>query len=99
MGFFAGLTGTEHPDRGTAPCPTEEARAALLALNGPEVPFGVRGGAPEGADLVAERRIADSARHAFFARTRVSRVTSRRRMRIGSACRTGRLPGGGVSVS
>ncbi|MGW9453256.1 hypothetical protein [Streptomyces sp. NPDC055632] len=75
MGFFARLTGTEHPDCGTAPHSAEEVRAALLALNGPDVPFVVRGGAPEGADLVAEWRISDPAWHTFFARTRVSRVT------------------------
>ncbi|MFE5829422.1 hypothetical protein ACFQ67_02080 [Streptomyces sp. NPDC056488] len=75
MGFFARLTGTEHSDRGTAPCSAEEVRAALLALNGPDVPFVVRGGAPEGADLVAEWRISDPAWHTFFASTQVSRVT------------------------
>ncbi|MEV7618334.1 hypothetical protein [Streptomyces sp. NPDC089799] len=75
MGFLDRLTGTEHPDRGTAPRSAEEVRAALLALNGPDVPFVVRGGDAEGADLVAEWRISDPAWHTFFARTQVSRVT------------------------
>ncbi|MEW1900939.1 MULTISPECIES: hypothetical protein [unclassified Streptomyces] len=75
MGIFDRLTGTERPDRGTPPRSAEEVRAALLALNGPDVPFVVRGGAPEGADLVAEWRISDPAWHTFFIRTQVSRVT------------------------
>ncbi|MEU6212117.1 hypothetical protein AB0O42_32875 [Streptomyces sp. NPDC089922] len=75
MGFFDRLTGTEHPDRATPPRSAQEVREALLALNGPDVPFVVRGGDAEGADLVAEWRISDPAWHTFFVRTQVSRVT------------------------
>ncbi|MFJ4870073.1 hypothetical protein [Streptomyces sp. NPDC088757] len=46
MGLLDRLTGTEHPDRGTAPRSAEQVRAALLMLNGPDVPFVVRGGDP-----------------------------------------------------
>ncbi|MFG2298581.1 hypothetical protein [Streptomyces sp. NPDC048603] len=74
MGLFDRLTGTKHPDRGTAQRSAEEVQAALLALNGPDVPYVVRGGGPEGADLVAEWRISDPAWHTFFVRTQVSRV-------------------------
>ncbi|KUM68875.1 hypothetical protein AQI70_33275 [Streptomyces curacoi] len=52
------LTGTKHPDSGVAPLPTMEVRAALLALNGPDVPYRVRNALPtEKADIVAECRI------------------------------------------
>lgn len=52
------VTGTKHPDSGVTPLPASEVRAALLALNGPDVPYRVRNAAPdEKADLVAECRI------------------------------------------
>ncbi|MET7780838.1 hypothetical protein ABZU94_24195 [Streptomyces mirabilis] len=58
MGFFDKLTGTRYPDSGVAPLPATEVRAALLALNGPDVPYRVRNALPaEKADLVAECRI------------------------------------------
>ncbi|MER5693819.1 hypothetical protein ACWDBO_20035 [Streptomyces mirabilis] len=58
MGFFDKLTGTRYPDSGVALLPAMELRAALLALNGPDVPFRVRNALPkEKADLVAECRI------------------------------------------
>jgi hypothetical protein len=52
------LTATKHPDSGVAPLPSMEVRAALLALNGPDVPYRVRNALPaEKADLIAECRI------------------------------------------
>ncbi|MFE2603117.1 hypothetical protein ACFXI6_24255 [Streptomyces mirabilis] len=58
MGFLDKLTGTKYPDRGVVLLPAMELRAALLALNGPDVPFRVRNALPkEKADLVAECRI------------------------------------------
>ncbi|MFF8025748.1 hypothetical protein ACFZDJ_32615 [Streptomyces sp. NPDC007896] len=58
MGFFDKLTGTKYPDSGVVLVPAVELRAALLALNGPDVPFRVRNALPkEKADLVAECRI------------------------------------------
>ncbi|MFF3327558.1 hypothetical protein [Streptomyces sp. NPDC002889] len=52
------MVGTRYPDSGVTPLPAVEVRAALLALNGPEVPFVVRNGTPkERADLVAECRL------------------------------------------
>ncbi|MFF4350180.1 hypothetical protein [Streptomyces sp. NPDC001530] len=74
MGLFDKLTGTKHPSSGVAPCSAEEVRAALLGLNQPDVPYVVRDGAPEGAELVAEWRISEPAWQTFFARTQVSRV-------------------------
>jgi hypothetical protein len=58
MGLFDKLAGTKYPDSGVAALSTMEVRAALLALNGPDVPYRVRNALPaEKADLVAERRI------------------------------------------
>ncbi|MFF3498613.1 hypothetical protein [Streptomyces sp. NPDC003247] len=52
------VTGTTYPDRGVVPLPAPEVRAALLALDGPDVPFRVRNALPaEKADLVAEWRV------------------------------------------
>ncbi|WP_371656291.1 MULTISPECIES: hypothetical protein [unclassified Streptomyces] len=58
MGIFDRLTGTRYPDAGVAARSAAEVRAALLAVNGPGVPFAVRNGAPsERADLVAVWRV------------------------------------------
>ncbi|MFE2563187.1 hypothetical protein [Streptomyces mirabilis] len=55
MILFDKLTGTKYPDSRVAPRSAEEVRAALLALNGPDVPYRVRNALPaEKADLVAE---------------------------------------------
>ncbi|MEV0094780.1 hypothetical protein [Streptomyces sp. NPDC050738] len=74
MGLFDRLTGTKHPADGVAPRSAAEVYAALLGLNRPDVPYVVRDGRAEGADLVAEWRVMDPAWHAFFVRTQVSRV-------------------------
>ncbi|MER5757945.1 hypothetical protein [Streptomyces sp. NPDC002082] len=86
MGLFDKLTGTRHPDRGIASRSAEEVRAALLGLFAADAPYVVRGGAPEGADLVAEWRIQEPAWHTFFARTQVSRVLQIR-LRLDAAAR------------
>ncbi|MGW2606928.1 hypothetical protein ACWC4A_21295 [Streptomyces mirabilis] len=58
MGLFGKLVGTKYPEGGVAALSTVEVRAALLALNGPDVPYRVRNALPaEKADLVAECRI------------------------------------------
>ncbi|MGW4979626.1 hypothetical protein [Streptomyces mirabilis] len=58
MGLLDKLTGTKHPDSGVAPLSGMEVQAALLALNGPDVPYRVRNALPaEKASLVAECRI------------------------------------------
>ncbi|MEV0280153.1 hypothetical protein AB0I22_27700 [Streptomyces sp. NPDC050610] len=72
MGLFDKLTGTKRPGNGAVPRSAEEVRAALLGLNGPDVPYVVRYGGPEGASLVAEWRIQEPAWQTFFARTQVS---------------------------
>lgn len=52
------LTGTKQPESGVAPLSSAEVRAALLALNVPDVPYRVRNALPaEKADLVAECQI------------------------------------------
>ncbi|OAR26303.1 hypothetical protein A8W25_12805 [Streptomyces sp. ERV7] len=58
MGILDRLTGTRYPETGVATRSAAEVRAALLAVNGPDVPFVVRHGAPsERADLVAVWRV------------------------------------------
>ena len=81
MGFFDKLNGTKRPGSDVAPHAAEDVRAALLSLNGPDVPYVVRDGAPEGADLVAEWRLMEPAWRPFFARTQLSRRI-RVRMRL-----------------
>ncbi|MFI5617660.1 hypothetical protein [Streptomyces sp. NPDC051567] len=85
MGLFDKLTGTRHPGRGVAPRSAGEVRAALLAVNGPDVPYVVRDATPsEQADLVAEWRVQEPAWHTFFVRTRLTR-TLKIRMRLAPA--------------
>ncbi|MFP3987697.1 hypothetical protein U9R90_09390 [Streptomyces sp. E11-3] len=74
MGLFDKLTGTRRPSSSVAPRSAEEVQAALLGCNGPDVPYVVRDGAPEGADLVAEWRIAEPAWQTFFVRSQVTRA-------------------------
>ncbi|MET8450680.1 hypothetical protein [Streptomyces sp. NPDC005209] len=58
MGLFDRLTGTKYPQSEVPSLPSTELRAALLALNGPDVPWVVRHAtAKEGGDLVAEWRV------------------------------------------
>ncbi|MEU5706964.1 hypothetical protein [Streptomyces flaveolus] len=81
MGLFDLFTGTRRPDSGVAARSPGEVRAALLAVGGPDVPYTVREGAADGAELVAEWRVREPAWHTFFARTQVSR-TLEIRMRL-----------------
>ncbi|MBO1334108.1 hypothetical protein [Streptomyces sp. VRA16 Mangrove soil] len=84
MGLLDKLTGTKHPDDGVEPRSTADVRAALLALNGPDVPYAVRYGRDAGdddADLVAEWRVTEPTWHGFFSRTDVRHVL-RFRMRL-----------------
>jgi hypothetical protein len=74
MGLFDKLTGTKRPAQGVTPRSTTEVHAALLALNGHDVPYVVRDGREEGVDLVAEWHILDPTWQTFFLRTQVSRV-------------------------
>ncbi|WP_330247271.1 hypothetical protein [Streptomyces sp. NBC_00562] len=65
-----------------APRSAEEVRAALLAINGPDVPYRVRNATPkEGDGLVAEWRILEPALRTFFVRTRLDR-TIKTRLRL-----------------
>lgn len=58
-----------------------EVRAALVALNGPEVPWVVRDGAVEGAHFVAEWRLSEPVGRNFFTQHQLKR-TLRIRMRL-----------------
>lgn len=81
MGFFDRLTGTRRPGPGRPPQPAGALRTALLGLNGPDVPYLVRDGADEGADLVAEWRLTEPAWQSFFRERELSRRI-RIRMRL-----------------
>ncbi|WP_053849191.1 hypothetical protein [Streptomyces sp. NRRL B-24085] len=74
MGLFDKLTGTRRPADGIAPRSADEVRAALLGLNGSDVPYVIREGGEEGADLVAEWRLLEPAWRTFFLRRQTSRV-------------------------
>ncbi|MEU1475552.1 hypothetical protein ACFYZ8_12945 [Streptomyces sp. NPDC001668] len=74
MGLFDKLTGTKHPADGIAALSADEVRAALLGLNSVEVPYVIRDGREEGADLVAEWRVLEPAWRTFFLRSQLSRV-------------------------
>ncbi|MFF8591417.1 hypothetical protein ACF061_08180 [Streptomyces sp. NPDC015220] len=74
------LTGTQHPEAGVAPLSAPEVRAALLALNGPTVPYRVRNASPaERADLVAECRVR---RVGVVLKTRMRLVPDKREVRV-----------------
>ncbi|MEW2291950.1 hypothetical protein ABZ719_04450 [Streptomyces sp. NPDC006743] len=80
MGFFDLFTGTRHPVADVAPLSAQEARVALLGLNGPDVPFRVRNAAPgEKADLVAECEVR---RVGVRLRTRMRLVPETREVRV-----------------
>ncbi|MEE1834193.1 hypothetical protein [Streptomyces sp. SP17KL33] len=74
MGLFDKLTGTKRPPDNVAPRSAAEIQVALLGLNSPEVPYVIRDGRAEGADLVAEWRILDPVWRTFFVRAQVSRI-------------------------
>ncbi|MFF3204922.1 hypothetical protein [Streptomyces sp. NPDC002962] len=86
MGFFDRLTGTRHPRSGLVPRSAEEVRAALFAVNGPEVPYRVRDALPEErADLVAEWRVREPSWHTHFVRVRMQQtLTTRMRLLPGT---------------
>ncbi|MFI2633144.1 hypothetical protein ACH5A2_22610 [Streptomyces collinus] len=81
MRLFGKLTGTAHPADGVAPRPAEEVRTALLGLGRPDVPYVIRNGAAEGADLVAEWRTAEPAWQELLVRSQLTRAV-RFRMRL-----------------
>jgi hypothetical protein len=74
MGLFDKLTGTKHPDGSVAPRPAAEVRAALVHLNRSDAPYIIRVGAAEGADLVAEWRMAEPAWQTFFLQSQMTRA-------------------------
>ncbi|MEW2414291.1 hypothetical protein AB0953_11285 [Streptomyces sp. NPDC046866] len=66
--------GTRRPESGAPAIPTTELRAALLALNGTEVPFSVRDAGAEGSDLLAEWRVLEPAWGTGVSRRQVERT-------------------------
>jgi len=74
MAFFDWLTGTKRPAAGVPAKSAAEVRADLLAVNKPTAPFGVRDGAPENVDLVAEWRIVDAEWYVIFAKAGLKKV-------------------------
>jgi hypothetical protein len=81
MGLFDKLTGTQHPANGVSPVAAEEMRTAVLSLNGPDVPYVIRDGGADDADLVAEWRLAEPAWQNAFVRAQLTRAL-RIRMRL-----------------
>ncbi|MFC9298624.1 hypothetical protein ACFTWH_28105 [Streptomyces sp. NPDC057011] len=82
MGLFDKLTGTRRPESGVVPLPAAEVRAALLALDGPDVRFTLRNGTPkERADLVAVWRIPPGPWHPRRGQTRLRLVPAAREVR------------------
>lgn len=77
------LTGTKYPDSGAVPLPVGELRAALFALNGPEVPYRVRNALPaDKGDLVAEWRVLEPAMRAYFVRKQLDRLMKTRMLLV-----------------
>ncbi|MEV7126526.1 hypothetical protein [Streptomyces sp. NPDC093260] len=81
MGIFDRLTGTRYPAEGVPSASRDEVRTALLALNGPGVPYVVRYSAGEQCDLVAEWRLREPAWGHTFLRSEISHAV-RIRMRF-----------------
>jgi outer membrane protein TolC len=74
VGLFDKLTGTQRPAEGVTPASPREVQAALLGLNRPDLPYVIRDGAPEDADLVAEWRLAEPTWQTFFVQSQLSRA-------------------------
>ncbi|MFJ9151547.1 hypothetical protein ACIRP7_26605 [Streptomyces sp. NPDC102270] len=81
MGLFDKLTGTQRPADGVTPASPREVQAALFGLTRPDLPYVIRDGAPEDADLVAEWRLAEPTWQTFFVQSQLSRAI-RIRMRL-----------------
>ncbi|MFD5077517.1 hypothetical protein [Streptomyces sp. NPDC058371] len=81
MGLFDKLTGTKRPDDGVVTGSAEQVRNAMLGLNRSDVPFVIRDGAADGADLVAEWRIAEPVWQTLFIESQLTRAV-RIRMRL-----------------
>ncbi|MFJ5261480.1 hypothetical protein ACIQAC_13545 [Streptomyces sp. NPDC088387] len=81
MRLFDKLTGTQRPADGVTPTSVEEVRAALLGLNRSDVPYVIRDGAAEDADLSAEWRLAEPAWQTFLVESQLTRAV-RIRMRL-----------------
>lgn len=81
MGLFDKLAGTKHPPEGVAHGSAEEVRTTLLGLNQPDVPYVIRDGVADRADLVAEWRIAEPTWQPFFLESQLTHAV-RIRMRL-----------------
>jgi hypothetical protein len=81
VGIFDKLTGTQRPADGVVPASAKTLRTALLGLSRPDLPYVIRDGTPEDADLVAEWRLAEPTWQHFFVQSQLSRAL-RIRMRL-----------------
>lgn len=70
MSFFRRQRPAAQPTDGVPASSADDLRRALLALNGPGVPYVIRDGAPEGVDLVAAWETVKPARAGMLGRTR-----------------------------
>lgn len=68
MSFSDRVDATLLPDPGVPPRSAADVRAALLALNRPDVRYVVRDGTPDGIDLVAEFQLVKLTRKSLFGR-------------------------------
>lgn len=86
MSFLDRLNVTVRPAAGVPPRPAADVRAALLALNGPDVQYVVRDGAPEGADLVAEWQVMKPAVKVAVVRTQENAIFQIRMRLVPESC-------------
>lgn len=74
MGLFDRLTGTKSAPKGVARQPIPVVRHALLSLNRPTAPWGVRDGSAQGVDLIAEWKIVDARWYEVFGKAGLEKV-------------------------
>ncbi|UQE76052.1 hypothetical protein MYK68_05520 [Gordonia sp. PP30] len=74
MGMFDVFTGSKSAPKGVARQPLPVVRQALLNLNRPTAPWGVRDGSAVGVDLVAEWKIVDARWYEVFGKAGLEKV-------------------------
>jgi hypothetical protein len=74
VGLLDKLKGTRPAKSGVAAVSVGDLRSALIALSRDTAPWGVRDGAADGCDLVAEWRIVDAEWHGIFFAYGLSKV-------------------------
>lgn len=74
MGMFDFITGSKSAPKDVPRQPREVLRGQLLGLNRPGRPWGVRDGARDGVDLIAEWKIVDAQWYQIFAKAGLQSV-------------------------